>query len=276
MKSLIKKYPVLAYFLLTFLISWSGVITLAFFTGIPATSTQSETIGTIAYLPFLLGPSIAGLVLTSMTTGTNGFTTLFSQLIKWKVNFRWYLFALILVPVFAGCILFVLSQFSDVYLPDIITKENKLNLIITALLTGIFGVLFEDIGWTGFAIPNLLNWYSVFTTGLIVGGLWGLWHFLPVYWGCGDSAGVLDKQQFFPGFFFHYVGLIPFRILLVWLYYQTKSILLPWLMHTTLTVGPFFIFNISQTGQPLFVYYSMLALSFWIIVGIVMVNINTK
>jgi len=272
MTTLIKRHPVLYYFILTFVISWSGVFILAFYTGIPATSSQFEKIGPIAFLPFLFGPTIAGLILTGFISGKTGFHDLFSRLIKWRVSIRWYALAFLLLPILAGGILLVLSQFSEVYLPDIITTENKLNLILKGVLTGIFGVLLEELGWTGFAIPKLRSHHSIFSTGLIVGALWGAWHFLPVFWGCGDATGKFDNQLFLPGFFFHYAGLIPFRIILVWLYDRTKSILLPWIMHATLTAGTFFIFNISNTGHPLFIYYLILAIALWIVVIVVAIS----
>ena len=38
------------------------------------------------------------------------------------------------------------------------------------------GGIFEELGWTGFAMPTLLRRmrYGVLTTGLIVGVLWGV------------------------------------------------------------------------------------------------------
>ena len=35
---------------------------------------------------------------------------------------------------------------------------------------------FEELGWTGFAVPELRKRYGILTTGLIVGLLWGVWH----------------------------------------------------------------------------------------------------
>ncbi|HOV15368.1 MAG TPA: CPBP family intramembrane metalloprotease, partial [Spirochaetota bacterium] len=132
--------------------------------------------------------------------------------------------------------------------------------------------LFEEIGWTGFAIPELRKRFSILSTGLLLGTLWGAWHFLPVFFGCGDISGKFDFQLFYPGLFFHYAGLIPFRILMTWLYDRTDSILLPWIMHATLTSCTFFILNISKTGFPLFIYYVALSLTLWIIVLLVMIS----
>ena len=52
---------------------------------------------------------------------------------------------------------------------------------------GLAAGIFEELGWTGFAVPTLLGRprYGVLGTGLIVGVLWGAWH-LPInFWASG-------------------------------------------------------------------------------------------
>ncbi len=267
---LIKKYPICTYFVLTFIISWSGIVIVSLFTGMPAPSKTFEAIAPIAMLPLVIGPAIVSLLLTGINYGREGFRNLFSRLFKWRINFKWYIFAFFTLPILASISLFLLSQYSTDFLPKIITSENKINLIITGLLVGIFLTLFEEIGWTGFAIPELRKRFNVFSAGLLLGALWGAWHFLPVFYGCGDVTGKFDFQLFYPGLFFHYAGLIPFRILMTWLYDKTGSLLLPWIMHAGLTSCTFFILNISKTGFPLFIYYIALASALWIIVIVVM------
>ena len=50
------------------------------------------------------------------------------------------------------------------------------------------GMLFEELGWTGFATPTLRRRNRVLATGLIVGVLWGAWHFLVTLWGSGTPS----------------------------------------------------------------------------------------
>ena len=270
----IKNRPIISFFTLTFMLSWSGIIIVSFFTGIPAPSKTFESIAPFAMLPLVIGPTIVSFILIGIIYGKNGFKNLFSRLLKWKHNVKWYVFAIATLPILASIILFILSQFSTDFLPNIITSDNKTDLLITGLLAGIFLTLFEEIGWSGFAVPELRKRYNVFITGLLLGTLWGAWHFLPVFYGCGDVSGKFDFQLFYPGLFFHYAGLIPFRILMTWLYENTESILLPWIMHATLTACTFFILNISKTGLPLLVYYIVLSLLLWMIVLIVIKSIK--
>jgi len=56
-----KKIPsyILFFFILTFLISWSGVLIVASQTGIPATKEQFDKLLLLAMIPYLFGPIIA-------------------------------------------------------------------------------------------------------------------------------------------------------------------------------------------------------------------------
>lgn len=277
MQNIIKQKSVSMYFILTFIISWSGVIIMSFFMGMPTTSKQFEAIGSIALIPFLLGPAIVSIFFIGFIHGKTGFKELKSRLLKWKINVRWYVISILSVPILLSIILLILSQFSSDYIPKILTETNKLNLIVTGVLTGLIGGgLLEEIGWTGFATPILRSRFNVFKTGLITGVLWALWHILPVFWGSGDINGKLDWILFLPGFFFFFAGLIPYRILIVWLHEHTNSLIPPILMHASLTANIFFILNISPNGYPLFIYYLFFAITLWIIVWAIFNKKNFK
>lgn len=264
MKEYLKKNPVTLFFTLTFMISWSGILIVAYQTGIPATTKQFDELLPIAMIPYLLGPSIASFIMIGLTIGKKGFLELFGRLLKWRLGGSIYLLALFTIPIISIISLFILYQFSEVYIPDIFAKDDKTVLVLSGLIYGIIGGgLLEELGWTGYATPKLREKYSVVKTGLIIGIIWGLWHFLPVFWGSGDDSGNLLLSSFLPGFFFQYAGLIPIRILIVWIYDQTNSLIATLILHASVTASTFFIFNISETGMPLFFYYALLALGLW-------------
>lgn len=270
MREYLKDNPVTLFFILTFIISWSGILLVASETGIPATAGQFDKLLPIAMIPYLLGPSIAGLIMIGLTRGKKGFKELLKNLLKWKLKSSIYLMAGFTIPILSIVSLFILYQFSDVYIPDIVTTNDKTTLVLSGLIYGIIGGgILEELGWTGFATSKLREKYSVLKTGLIIGTFWGAWHFLPVIWGSGDSSGNLVLSKFLPGLFFHYAGLIPIRILMVWLYDRSTSLIPLIIMHATLTTFTFFIFNISQIGLPLFIYYALLAIGFWVLVAII-------
>lgn len=269
-KTFIKTHPVLAYFVLTFAISWGGVLILGAPYGMPTTKEQFEKLWPIVFLPYLLGPIIASIILTGFVYGKSGFRGLLSRLLRWRVNVRWYALALLTAPILVLVILFSLSLISQAFIPNVFTADDKLTLILKGIAIGIIGGgLLEEPGWTGFAVPGLRRQYSVFTTGLIVGILWGVWHFLPTYWGSGDTSGVLSLSLLLPPCFF-YVGVLPaYRILMVWVYDRTESLFVAILMHASLTASTLFILAPSVEGVPLFTYYLVLAVVLWAVVAVV-------
>lgn len=270
MKSLIKEHQVLSYFSLTFLISWGGVFILGVPYGMPATSEQAAKFWPIVFIPFFLGPISASLLLTGFIYGKAGFHEIVTRLFNWRLSFHWYAIALLAAPFFVLPTLLILSRFSPVFLPAIFTSTNKVGLILTGLVVGLIeGGFMEELGWTGFAVPRLRTQHSIISTGLIVGFLWGLWHFLPTFWVSGNSAGKLDLPLFLPTCTF-YIGVLPaYRILMIWVYDRTRSLLIAILMHAILSASTQFILFPMAKGIQLVFYYCILIMALWITIAVV-------
>ena len=110
---------------------------------------------------------------------------------------RWYAVALLTAPlVDAMAVLLALSLLSPEFLPGIFASADKASLLLVGIAAGLMVGVFEELGWTGFAVPRLRLRYGVLTTGLIVGVLWGAWHFLGNVWASGASAGALSLALF--------------------------------------------------------------------------------
>jgi len=261
---------VLAYFALTFAISWGGVIILGSPSGMPAPSEEATKLWPIVYLPYFIGPILSSLLLTGLINGKEGYRELRARLTKWRVDARWYAAALLTAPPLILAILSVLSLTSSEYLPAIVTTSDKVGLVITGIMIGlVFGGFMEEMGWTGFAVPRLRKQYGVFATGLIVGVLWGVWHFLPTYWACGDSNGVLSLDLLIPPLTFYAFVLPTYRVLMVWVYDRARSLLVAILMHAALTANTITIMAPSEEVRPLVTYYIAFTAAMWVIIGAV-------
>lgn len=94
--NVMKKHPLMAYFFQTFIISWAAVFILAGSGGFPVSQEQAASLG----VAILLGPSIAGLIMTGLIYGRSGYSALKSRLIKWRTGIQWYAFALLTAPLF--------------------------------------------------------------------------------------------------------------------------------------------------------------------------------
>jgi hypothetical protein len=70
-KAFIRNHPVLAYYILTFAISWGCILlVIGGPGGIPGTPEQFARLLPFAILALLAGPSLAGLLLTGLVSGS--------------------------------------------------------------------------------------------------------------------------------------------------------------------------------------------------------------
>jgi uncharacterized protein len=135
------------------------------------------------------------------------------------------------------------------------------------LAVGLVGGLVEELGWTGFAIPRLRRRRGLLASGLIVGVLWGAWHVPISLWGTGDGTGAIAPLLFLPPFLF-YVGVLPaYRVLMVWVYDRTESVLVAMLMHATLIASSLFMLQPLARGVALSAYYIVLTAVLWVLIA---------
>lgn len=261
-KAFIKRHPVLTYFALTFALSWGGVLLVIGGPGaLPATLEQFETLGPILYLVMLVGPSVAGILLTGLVYGRTGFRELLSRLLSWRMGARWYAMALLIAPLSMMAVLFPLSLTAP-----IVATEDKASALLTAIVAGLMVGIFEELGWTGFAIPRLRRRYGVLTAGLIVGLFWGAWHFL-LFWESDSFSGALGLALLLVRLF---SWLPAYRVLMVWVYDRTQSLLVAMLMHASLVAsGP--LLQPSLTGMPALTFTLVWAVALWLVVAAVAV-----
>jgi uncharacterized protein len=212
--TLLKRSPLIAFFVLAYLIAWS---------------TNAIQAGLLPFqLPLPLSdflvnwaPGFAALIAAAAIGGLGGVRTLLRPLLMWRVSLGWYSVALLLPPllVFAAVGLAVLfggpiPQFSRAFGPQL--------ALLPILLLFNMG---EEIGWRGFALPRLLVRQNALNASLILGVIWGLWH-APKFFLTGQGASALP---FFLGFL---VSVIAETMLITWVYNNTGgSLLLATLFH---------------------------------------------
>lgn len=265
--AVVKRRPVLAFYLLVFAISWGGILMLVAPGGIPGPPEQVERLFPFALVALFAGPGIAGVLMTALVAGRPGLRDLLWRLLRWRVSARWYAVALLLGPVLVAAVLFGLSLGSPEFLPGIITTDDRLGLMMFGVAWGLIGGgLLEELGWTGFAVPTLRRRYSALATGLIVGLLWGAWHFLIAFWASRGLAGETSLANFIAGFMAFYVVALPaYRVLMVWVYDHTASLLVAMLMHAVFSASTIILQPLT-TGSHL-TWNIALGVALWMIVG---------
>jgi membrane protease YdiL (CAAX protease family) len=234
----IKRYAVLTYFALVFVISGGGILLIVGPGGFPLNAEQFASFGPLLYAAILAGPCVAGILLTGMVNGRPGLRNLLARVRRWRIGWIWYAVALLPALVMTATAL-LLSLVSSDFRPAILDSNGKPGMLLGALGPALLVGSFEEIGWTGFAVPHLRSRHSILATGLMIGVAWGAWHF-PLFWQRDSFSGALPLVILLTMLF---SWLPPFRVLLVWLHDRTQSLPVVMLMHAavsfvTLTVRP--------------------------------------
>lgn len=263
--TLLKRYAVLIYFVLTLLISWGSLLLIMGPGGFIGVADVPPERTPLLFLGMLLGPTIAGLLMTGLIDGRSGFGELLARLRHWRVSAIWYLIAILTAPAMVAGASLVLSPSSPGYLPGIVTSSERVTLLVSGLVAGALVGIFEELGWTGFAIPRLRRRFGILPTGLIVGLVWGLWH-APLF------ASSARASQSIPAVFTLAVLLFSFlpafRVLMVWVYDRTGSLLVAMLMHLSQTATAL-ILAIPATADQTVVHDLLYAAGLWIFVGVI-------
>ncbi len=257
-----RKNQLLSSILLIFAISWGLIVLLAGPGNMPIDAEQSQELLPFLYMLMLLGPGVAGLLFTGIVHGKEGFKKYAKQLVRWRVGIRWYLLALLAAPALGLFILLVLSLFSPEYQPAIFDSGGNASIILTGIFTGLMVGLFEETGWSGFVVPAMRRRFSILSTGLIVGLVWGAWHFI-LFWESDSFSQTLPFFILIGRLFF---WLPPFRVFMVWILDRTKSLLLVILTHASLVFTTTVLVPMSLDGTSLLIWLVAWGGALWILV----------
>lgn len=260
----IKRHSLLIYFALVFIISWGGGFLILGPGGLPLNPEEFESLGASLYVAILAGPCLAGLLLTGMVDGRPGLHELLARLLRWRVSPRWY--ALALLPALAtAATTLLMSLLSADFRPAILDSDDKTGLLMRALGPALLVGFFEEIGWTGFAVPHLRARHSILATGLAVGIVWGAWHF-PLFWESDSFSGTLPLVMLLIKLF---SWLPPFRVLLVWVHDRTQSLPVVMLMHAAVSFVSIALPPETLTGARLLTSLLVSAATMWLLLAAV-------
>ena len=262
-----QQHAVSTFYLLAFAISWVGILlAVGGPRGFPGTGDPGDPRFVLVMLAWLAGPSIAGLIMTGVTDGRAGYRALVSHLLRWRIGARWYALALLTAPLVYLVVSFSLSLTSPDFVLSIVANSDKAAVLVMGLTYGLLGGGFlEELGWTGFAVPRLRQLHGIVTTGLTAGFLWGAYHFSVIVWASSPSGG-LGPAILFAQLF---AWLPAYRVLMVWAYDRTQSLLLAMLMHASLTAGMLILQPVLVGGIPLMTWLVAWAVAWWAVVAVI-------
>jgi uncharacterized protein len=234
-----RKYPVTWFYILAFGISWLGMISAVLASRGIAPFYRPYFL--VLSIFFVIGPALAAVIVSQVAQGKTGVQNLLKGLIRWRVGLVWYIIA-VLSPV----VLFTVAQAVTKLLSLPVTiAMPQVNLSPYGIFG--FGVNFfantcEEIGWRGFALPRLQKRHNALIATLIVGILWGLWHFPLVF-----LSGPMSEYPFL-----WFISIVTDAFMYTWIYNSTKgSILLVALFHGSLNIFGAFITGVSPVAYAL-------------------------
>lgn len=243
------------YFLLVFSISYGAYLLIV---GPRILRGGMETAADAEYILFpvlVVGVFVVALVLTAKLYGMAGIRSLFAGEARWNVDSGWYAAALFLCPAIMLAVISVLARVvSPVFHP---------NLFVLGITFGIVPGFLEEFGWMGFAYPHMRKFMQPFSAALLLGVLWGFWH-APVVDYLGAAA---PHRRFWLPFFLAFVAIVSaVRVLIVWIYSHTQSLLVAQLTHVSFT-GSLVMFDPARVSpaQETF-WYAIYAAVLWLIV----------
>lgn len=152
----IRASPLAAFFLLAYALTWP----LAALTGI------NLGFGLLG----LFGPAAAAIIVARASQGAVGVSSLLEKVRIWRVAPVWYAIAFLLPLAVSGVVSLIalaVGRATSVHLSPL----SPIGLVLFVLVLG------EELGWRGFALPRMIERFGVGRASLLLGLLWGFWHF---------------------------------------------------------------------------------------------------
>jgi membrane protease YdiL (CAAX protease family) len=252
--SLVKRHPIITFFVLTYVITWAIESPLVFLTD-SVTATQ----GLVLVILASNVPSAVAIVLTAVVLGRGALRKLLGRLLIWRVSPFWYL------VVFLGPV----ALTGGVVLLNALMGGPALSLGMTLVGAAIFfafsvvpgSALGEEIGWRGYVLPRLQSRMSALSASLLIAPIWALWH-LPL-WLTGEPG---RTPTLYTGFL---VSAFALSIISTWVYNSTGgSLLMIVLLHATVNLPLTLVRDDlgAQASVPVLLYFGLLIVAAIVVV----------
>ena len=221
------QYKPTIYFIFAFAITWLNGFLLV------AQSQQGGEKSIINLLLGYMGPHIAALLVMYLFARKPLRADFRRRLFNLRLINKNYLpFVLFLLPVAMVVSILISIAFGQPVDQLRFAQEFKVfdGEVVLSMIILVLVPLLEELGWRGYGVDSLASKFNLFTTSMIFGALWGIWH-LPVFF-IKDSyqSGLWEQHPLFAINFF--VGIFPLAIIMNYLFYKNnRSISLIALFH---------------------------------------------
>lgn len=238
MKNFLNRYGLILFFPLTYLLSWWIVPLLN---------------GGL----FPQGPAFAAFILAALTAGRQGLRAYWRQITNWRAGW-WYLVGPLVIVGYTAAAYIVNLSLGTV----VVETPHWLSMGAFMMLL-LFGGQWEELGWTGYALPKLQERFSNRPNGgliaiLVLGVLRAIWH-LPLF--------LYGKMYWFDIFVFSFA----FQIIIAWVYDRSGgSVPAVMLFHFTSNVLGAVMFPVFAGADRVMFYALFVSLAVMLAIMLVM------
>ena len=221
----IKRNELAAFFILANVISW--VLWAPLFAS--AQGFVDTPVSPYWHLIGGIGPMMAAITVTGITTGYTGLHELTGRMFRWRVGISWHIVAwfspVILYIVASVIIRIVWGMWPDFSRFGQTDEFPQLPLLAYWIANILFYGWGEETGWRGFALPRLQKGRSAWFATVILSIFWAIWH-LPLF-GFAMSMNLGEAVGW-------YVSILLGAVIFTWLYNSARgSILIAAIFHGT-------------------------------------------
>jgi membrane protease YdiL (CAAX protease family) len=243
--SLVSRYPLIAFFVLAYVLAWSLERPLVFLR-----DRVTDTQGFVLVLLASNVPSVVAISLTALVWGRGAPRKFLDRLLIWRVNPLWYLVVVLGPVALAGTVVGLNALLGG----SALSLGMPLLGVAFFLAFSIFpsSALGEEIGWRGYALPHMQSGRSALSASLVIGVIWALWH-LPL-WLTGEPARTP------PLYAALVVSTVALSVILTWVYNGTGgSLLMVVVLHGTYNL--LITLSIDELGRratvPVLLYFGL-------------------
>lgn len=211
-------YKPFQFFLFTFLGTWIPGFFAAYF----SYKKGMEKLQLIALSAFCI-PFIVAFIMIYLSGDQVLIKDFWHRVFYFKVKLSSLAVIVLLMPVvvyLATAISLLFGKSSDQFSLASAYNVMKGWQILSMLIPFVLAPLFEELGWRGYGVDSLRANFNLFTTSLLFGFLWAIWH-LPWFFIKGYYHHELWNQGgiYVINFF---VSILPVAFLLNWIYYTNN------------------------------------------------------
>src|ERR671917_1749926 len=215
LSSVVKRHPLITFFVLAYALTWIIESPLVFLTD-SVTATQGLVIVILASNV----PSAVAIVLTAILFGRGALRKLLGRLLIWRVNPLWYLVVILGPVALAGGVVALNALMGGPALSLGMPLLGAAIYLAFSIFPG--SALGEEIGWRGYVLPRLQTRMSALSASLFLAPIWALWH-MPLWLAGWLQGAPLKTPALYAAFV---VSAFATSVLLTWVYNSSGGNLL--------------------------------------------------